>query len=222
MKSLAIAGASSPSPHACPFRSSRADDLQERVMALGGKDCKDSTLTCVDIEVPYDHAHPDSGNHLSLHLAVAFRQTTRVRVSCSTGRRSGAPPAPPWRKAISIPSMSAEQGAATSSSSTQRASASRMASIARRRRSPSIPNPITLQHPIRPSPLPRGFVDACLQEMSHKDLLPYLGTSHAVQDLEDFRQGDRIGPRVWFLLREMGLGTARSSRSNMQRAIPMR
>jgi pimeloyl-ACP methyl ester carboxylesterase len=33
--------------------------------------------------------------------------------------------------------------------------------------------------------------------MSHKDMLPYLGTSQAVQDLEDFRQA--IGsPKVWF------------------------
>jgi len=52
----------------------------------------------------------------------------------------------------------------------------------------------------------KGFVDACLQEMSHKDLLPYLGTSQAVQDLEDFRQAiDR--PRSGSTAR----ATARSS-----------
>jgi hypothetical protein len=51
-----------------------ADGLQDKITALGGKDCKDSSLTCVDIEVPYDHAHPDSGRHLTLHLAVHFAE----------------------------------------------------------------------------------------------------------------------------------------------------
>src|SRR3954471_18480330 len=51
-----------------------ADGLQEKITALGGKDCEDSSLTCLDIAVPTDHAHPDSGNHLTLHLAVHFAE----------------------------------------------------------------------------------------------------------------------------------------------------
>jgi len=73
-----------------------------------------------------------------------------------------------------------------------------MASIAPKAAIAFDSNPITLQQSDQAVAAAKGFVDALLsRRVSHKDLLPYLGTSQAVQDLEDFRQA--IGsPKVWF------------------------
>jgi len=194
MKSLAIAG--SLLTLCLGFTQAHADDLQEKVMALGGKDCKDSNLTCIDIEVPYDHAHPDSGKHLTLHLAVHFAEEDSKGVMFyAVGGPGGAGTAlaqsyldsfdERLSKELDVVFFDQRGVGAENGVDCPKASIAFDS------------NPITLEQSEQAVAAAKGFVDSCLQEMSHKDLLPYLGTSQAVQDLEDFRQA--IGsPKVWF------------------------
>ncbi|HVT53627.1 MAG TPA: hypothetical protein VHE77_18745, partial [Dongiaceae bacterium] len=172
MKFLAIAGALlALSPG---FTPAHADDFQDKVMALGGRDCKDSTLTCVDIEVPTDHAHPDSGRHLTLHVAVHFAEDESKGVMFyAVGGPGGAGTAlaqsyldsfdARLRKELDVVffdqrGVGAKNGVDCPKAATAFDS-----------------DPIALQQPDRAVAVAKGFVDACLKEISNRDLLPYLG-----------------------------------------------
>ncbi|HVT50820.1 MAG TPA: alpha/beta hydrolase, partial [Dongiaceae bacterium] len=194
MKSLSFAGLLLPLLLA--FAPAHAQGLQDKIMALGGKDCKDSSLTCVDIEVPYDHAHPESGKHLTLHLAVHFaEEDSKGIMFYAVGGPGGAGTAlaesyldsfdERLSKELDVVFFDQRGVGAESGVDCPKASVAFDSS------------PIALTESDQAVGAAKGFVDACLQEMAHKDLLPYLGTRQAVQDLEDFRQA--IGsPKVWF------------------------
>jgi pimeloyl-ACP methyl ester carboxylesterase len=178
------------------FNMAHADDLQQKVMALGGKDCKDSTLTCVDIQVPYDHAQPDSGKHLTLHLAVHFAEDESKGIMFyAVGGPGGAGTALAQSYLDSFdPRLSKELDVVFFD---QRGVGEESGVDCPKAAAGFDSTPITLEQSGQAIAAAKGFVDACLKEMSHQDLLPYLGTSQAVQDLEDFRQA--IGsPKVWF------------------------
>ncbi len=180
----------------CVLNHARADDLQDKVTALGGKDCKDSSLTCVDIDVPYDHDHPDSGQKLTLHVAVHFaEEESKGILFYAVGGPGGAGAElaesylnsfdDRFRKELDVVffdqrGVGAENGVDCPK-----------AAIA------FDEDPVSLTAPDQAVDAAKGFVDSCLQEIEHKDLLPYLSTSQAIQDLEVFRQA--VGaPKVWF------------------------
>src|SRR5690349_18960129 len=49
-----------------------SDALREAVSRLGGRDCPDSALTCVDLAVPIDRAKPQSNERITIRFAVSF------------------------------------------------------------------------------------------------------------------------------------------------------
>ena len=51
-----------------------SDDLKATVEKLGGKECADSALTCVDLAVPVDRAKPGTNERITIHFAVSFAQ----------------------------------------------------------------------------------------------------------------------------------------------------
>jgi pimeloyl-ACP methyl ester carboxylesterase len=181
---------------ALAFAQAHADDLQDRIAALGGKDCKDSNLTCVDLAVPYDHAHPESGKRFTLHLAVHFaEEESKGIMFYAVGGPGGAGTALARSYLDSFDARLSKEldvvffdqrGVGEESGVDCPQAAIAFDS-----------KPVSLQQSDQAVAAAKDFVDACLRELSHKDLLPYLGTDQAVQDLEDFRQA--VGaPKVWF------------------------
>ncbi|HVZ01443.1 MAG TPA: alpha/beta hydrolase [Dongiaceae bacterium] len=194
MKFLPIAGALLALSFSIAF--ARADDLQAKIMALGGKDCRDSNLTCVDIEVPVDHAHPDPGRHLTLHLAVHFaEEESKGIMFYAVGGPGGAGTALAQSYLDSFDERLSKELDVVFFD--QRGVGAKSGVDCPKAAVAFDSEPITLQQPEQAVAAAKAFVDSCVREMSPKELLPYLGTSQAIQDLEEFRQA--IGaPKVWF------------------------
>ena len=51
---------------------SASDALRAAVERLGGKDCPDSALKCVDLAVPVDRAKPGSNRRITIRFAISF------------------------------------------------------------------------------------------------------------------------------------------------------
>src|SRR5690349_3903156 len=57
---------------ASPHEAAASDFLRAAVGRLGGKDCPDSALTCVDLAVPVDRTKPGSNETITIRFAVSF------------------------------------------------------------------------------------------------------------------------------------------------------
>ena len=57
---------------AVPHAASASDTLRAVIDRLGGKDCPESALTCVDLAVPIDRAKPGSNERITVRFAINF------------------------------------------------------------------------------------------------------------------------------------------------------
>jgi len=173
----------------------RADDLEDAVTKLGGKPCADSSLTCVDITVPYDRSAPDSDRRLSIHFAISFAsEESKGILFYAVGGPGGSGTALAQsymdgfdeRLQKDMDVVFFDQRGTGTANGIDCPKASLAFDLA----------PISLDAPDAAVSAAKGFVSACLAEMTHRDLLPFLSTEDAIADLEAFRR--KVGaPKVW-------------------------
>jgi pimeloyl-ACP methyl ester carboxylesterase len=163
----------------------------DRLEQLGGEPCPDSDFTCVTIDMPYDHADPSApGSTIGVTFAVlpATGERRGVFVTAVGGPGgSGISVADSYTSAIdpAIPEsfdivfwdqrgigLSGHLNCPTAAGVYYRVDASTGYGVDHE----------TL------ATASKDFVSSCLTEMGSPDILPYLGTSQAVADLEAFRQ----------------------------------
>jgi pimeloyl-ACP methyl ester carboxylesterase len=189
---LAVAVLLTAIPHAAPA----SDALRAAIGRLGGKECPDSALTCVDLAVPVDRAKPGSNERITIRFAVSFAgEESRGILFFAVGGPGGS-------------------GLAVADSylaSLDRRLAAEMDVVFFDQRGVGPLNGIacpkaglafdmtgfSLDRADAAVAAAKSFAETCVQETPHAGLLPYLSTGEAVQDVEDFRKA--IGsPKVWF------------------------
>jgi pimeloyl-ACP methyl ester carboxylesterase len=176
--------------------SAAAATLADRLAEMGGHPCaRAEGFTCVTVKVPYDHAATNPQQFLNIEFAVhlAADESKGILVYVVGG---------PGSSGIELASddlsyfgdrlikqmdivffdqrgvgpndgIDCPQALATYDSA-----------------------PLALDHPDETVAAAKDFVRGCVAETRHADLLPYLDTGQAVEDLEAFRQA--IGaPRIW-------------------------
>lgn len=165
------------------------EDTASRLARLGGQPCPDSEFTCVALEVPLDHFHPD-GRVIEVTFAVLPATGTRkgMFVTATGGPgTSGLQSADDYAAAFdpSIPEhfdlVFFDQRGVGLSGGLQCADAA--AAFYRADWDASTPDgEVALVISAR------TFADDCVAEMGNPDFLAYLGTEQAVEDLEVFRE----------------------------------
>jgi pimeloyl-ACP methyl ester carboxylesterase len=181
-------------PAAAP--AAAAGSLADRLDAMGGHPCaRAEGFTCVTVKVPYDHAANDPKAFLNIEFAV----------HPAAGKSQGI-----LFYAVGGPGESGIEVAADYLSYYDERLTNRMDIVFFDQRGVGpdygidCPRalatydsaPLALDHPDATIAAAQGFVQACIAETKHADLLPYLETGAAVRDLEAFRQA--IGaPKVW-------------------------
>lgn len=186
LTALIIAGASTVGPAA-------ADSLKSIVKQLGGHACRTGELTCVEIQVPVDHFHP--GKRMAVEFAVHFaahKSKGLLFYVVGGPGGSGIEVADDYlgsfdeRLSNEMDIVFFDQrgiGPLSGLSCAKSQAAYDQASL-----SPDRP-----EEAVQAA---KDFVAACVAEMAHADLLPYLDTEQAIRDLEAFRR--KLGsPKAW-------------------------
>jgi pimeloyl-ACP methyl ester carboxylesterase len=165
---------------------------------LGGTPCPDSDFTCLTLTVPLDHFNPDGGATIDVVFAVlpatGERKGMFVTVTGGPGS-SGLSAADDYTSAFdpSLPEhfdiVFFDQRGVGTSGGLQCVEAA--ATFYRTEMDTTTP-----EGEAALAAAAQAFALDCVQETGRADLLPYLGTRQAVEDLEDFRQamGDE---RLW-------------------------
>jgi len=174
---------------------SASSDLQSALERLGSHRCKDSKLTCVTINVPYDHFSNDPKGHLDIDFAVHFadKQSRGLLIYLVGGPGSSGLEAAEDSLSDHDARLSDEMDVAFFD---QRGTGSGSLMDCPKA---SAHYDIATLDPDKPAEaidLAKSFVDDCTGEMKNRDLLPYVGTDQAIQDLEAFRQAIG-GPKIW-------------------------
>lgn len=183
---LALAAPAGPAPaQAAP------PDTAERLRQLGGVPCPDdSAFTCVTLTVPLDHFNPADPRTLAVTFAVrpATGQRKGMFVVATGGPGSSgiaaadaytAGFAAALRRRFDIVFFD-QRGVALSGGLTCPAAAAAYYQTDSRAQTPA--QEAALKRAVR------TFSEACVAEMGNPELLPYLGTDQAIEDLELFRQ----------------------------------
>jgi pimeloyl-ACP methyl ester carboxylesterase len=173
-----------------------ADGLKAAVDALGGKTCADSALTCVDLTEPYDHGKPGSNQTLTVRFAVHFAEgESKGILFYAVGGPGGAGTALADSYLSSFDErLSKEMDVVFFD---QRGTGASSAFSCDKAGSVFDNTTFALDAPDAAVAAAKRFAADCVAEGGHRDLLPFLGTDQAIQDVEDFRR--RIGaPKVWF------------------------
>ncbi len=172
-----------------------AESLRAAVSRLGGKDCPDSALTCVDLAVPVDHTKPGSNQTITVRFAINFAEKQSKGILFY---------------AVGGPGGSGLAVADSYLASFDKRLAEDMDVVFFDQRGVGPLNGIacpkaglifdgttfSLDRPDAAIAAAKTFAESCAAETPHAELLPHLSTDDAVQDLEDFRKA--IGsPRVW-------------------------
>ncbi|MCI0556339.1 MAG: alpha/beta hydrolase [Anaerolineae bacterium] len=164
---------------------------QDLLDALGGVPCFDGSLfTCVTIEMPLDHFNPADTRTIPVTFAVLPAYSTRkgMFVTATGGPGfSGVASADPYTSAFdpSIPEIFDivffdQRGLLLSGDQT----CPFAAGVFYQQDSSGI----TPEQEAALKQTAETFSTNCVNEVSNPDLLPYLGTKQAVEDLELFRQ----------------------------------
>jgi pimeloyl-ACP methyl ester carboxylesterase len=172
-----------------------AADLKSALDKLGAQECKDSAFTCVDLAVPVDRAQPGSNATITVRFAVSLASEDSKGILFY---------------AVGGPGGSGLQAIESYLGSFDARLTKEMDIVFFDQRGVGPLNGIrcpkaglafdttslSLNQPEQAIAAARSFVKACGLETPHADLLPYLATTDAIQDLEDFRRA--IGsPKVW-------------------------
>jgi|AraplaMF_Col_mMF_1032025.scaffolds.fasta_scaffold00048_116 pimeloyl-ACP methyl ester carboxylesterase len=180
---------------AIPHTAFASDALRLAVNRLGGKDCPDSALTCVDLAVPVDRTKPGSNQRITVRFAVSFasRQSKGILFYAVGGPGgSGLAVADSYlasfdkRLEQEVDVVFFDQrgvGPLNGIACPKAGLAFDMTTF-------------SLDKPDVAIAAAKTFAESCVKETPHAELLPHLSTEDAVQDLEDFRKA--IGsPKVW-------------------------
>ena len=185
---------------ACPLftRTASRPDTDTVLGSLGGRPCPDSDFTCVRISVPFDHQHPADGHTIEVAFgilpATGERKGMFVTVTGGPGS-AGLTLADPYTAAFdpSIPEhfdivFFDQRGTGLSGGLTCPQAAAKYYL--------SDWDATTPEGEQRMVSTSQTFVEECTAEMGNPEILPYLGTDQAIQDLETFRQlmGD---DKIW-------------------------
>ncbi|GAB2174789.1 alpha/beta fold hydrolase [Dongia sp. agr-C8] len=180
---------------ALPSAASAADGLRAAVSRLGGKDCPDSALTCVDLAVPVDRSRPGTNRTIMVRFAVSFASSKSKGVLFY---------------AVGGPGGSGLAVADSYLASFDKRLSEEMDVVFFDQRGVGPLNGIAcpkaglafdsttfaLDRPEEAVAAAKRFAESCAAETPHAELLPHLSTDDAVQDLEEFRKA--IGnPRIW-------------------------
>ena len=194
-----------------------ADGLKDVVDKLGGKECEDSALTCVDLPVPIDHAIPGSNQTLTIRFAVSFASEKSKGILfyvVGGPGGSGLQAADSYLGSFDAP-LTKEMdivffdqrgvGPLNGISCPKAGLAFDMTSF-------------SLRQPDQAITAAQTFAKDCVAETEHGDLLPYLSTGNAIQDLEDFRVA--IGrPKVWLYGESYGTQFAQAYATRYPKAL---
>ncbi|MBI5935222.1 MAG: alpha/beta fold hydrolase [Chloroflexi bacterium] len=180
---------------------SAASETSTLLKKLGGEPCPDSDFTCVTLEVPLDHFHPD-GRTIKVVFGVlpATGQRKGVFVNATGGPgTSGLLSADDYAAAFdpSIPEnfdiVFFDQRGVGLSGGLQCANAA--AAFYRANWDASTPDGEAAL-----TQSAKTFAEDCVAEMGAPESLPYLGTAQAVEDLDDFL--DALGVDKFWLYGE--------------------
>ena len=174
-----------------------AGSLPDIIAKMGGAICAESEMfTCVTLSVPRDHEKPDSAGKMDIRFAVHFAAgTSKGVLFYAVGGPGGAGVELAESYLTSFDERLLNEmdvvffdqrgtGQSTAISCPQAFLAYNQA-------------PISLNEPDAAIATAKGFAEDCVAESGQGEILPYLGTAQAVQDVELFRQA--IGaPKVWF------------------------
>jgi pimeloyl-ACP methyl ester carboxylesterase len=191
------------SPLPLPERSQRAFATTKLLEDLGGFPCfEGSVFTCVTIEVPLDHFNPDDTRTIAVTFAVlpATGERKGMFVTATGGPGySGIASADPYLLGFdpSIPAVFDivffdQRGIGYSGDQTCPLAAN--AYYQRDARGLTKRQEQALKQSVK------SFSTECVNEVSNAEILPYLGTRQAVEDLEFFRQ--LIGDEKFWLYGE--------------------
>ena len=174
---------------AAPATSPR-DDTATILERLGGYPCPDSAFTCVKLSVPLDHFNPGNGKTIEVVFAIlpATGERKGMFVTANGGPGvSGLMSADAYTSYFE-PSLTEHFdivfydqrgiGASGGLQCPQAAAAYYLTDV----------DTTTPAGEAALTAAAQTFDQACVAEMGTTDLLPYLGTSQAVEDLEAFRQ----------------------------------
>jgi pimeloyl-ACP methyl ester carboxylesterase len=202
---------------ACHAAGAQADNLRAEIMRLGGQPCEDSTLTCVDIAVPVDYDHPESNRRLKIRFAVDFASGNSKGILLYA---VGGPGAAGTALADSYLDLFGDD--LTRDMDVvffdQRGTGSENGVDCPKANLALDTADISADAPEAAVAAAEGFVAACLGEMKHRDLLPFLATDQAIRDVEAFRQAIG-GPRIWLYGESYGTQLAQQYATRYPTAI---
>jgi pimeloyl-ACP methyl ester carboxylesterase len=180
---------------ALPHTASASDALRLAVSRLGGKECPDSGLTCVDLAVPLDRTRPGSNERITVRFAVSFasRQSKGILFYAVGGPGgSGLAVADSYMASFDarleeeVDVVFFDQRGVGPLNGISCPKAGLVFDTTR----------FSLDRPDAAIAAARTFAQDCVKETSHAELLPHMSTDDAVQDIEDFRKAIG-GPKVW-------------------------
>jgi pimeloyl-ACP methyl ester carboxylesterase len=180
---------------ASPHAAAASDFLRAAIGRLGGKDCPDSALTCVDLDVPVDRTKPGSNETITIRFAVSFAsKESKGVLFYAVGGPGGSGLAVADSYLASFDQRLSEEmdvvffdqrgvGPLNGIACPKAGLAFDMTTV-------------SLDRPDAAVAAAKTFAEACIAETPHAELLPHIATDQAVQDLEDFRKA--IGsPKIW-------------------------
>jgi pimeloyl-ACP methyl ester carboxylesterase len=180
---------------AAPQLAFASDTLRAAVDRLGGKDCPDSALTCVDLAVPIDRAKPGSNERITVRFAINFAsKRSKGILFYAVGGPGGSGLAVADSYLASFDKRLEEEVDVVFFD--QRGVGPLSGIDCPKAGLAFDTTTFSLDQPDAAIAAAKAFADACVKETPHAELLPHLSTDDAVQDLEDFRKA--IGsPKVW-------------------------
>jgi pimeloyl-ACP methyl ester carboxylesterase len=180
---------------AFPQAASASDALRLAVNRLGGKECPDSALTCVDLAVPVDRTKPGSNERITVRFAVNFAsKRSKGVLFYAVGGPGGSGLAVADSYIASFDQRLAEEVDVVFFD--QRGVGPLNGINCPRAGLAFDSTDFSLDRPDAAIAAAKTFAQSCVAETPHAELLPHLSTDDAVQDLEDFRKA--IGaPKVW-------------------------
>jgi pimeloyl-ACP methyl ester carboxylesterase len=172
-----------------------ASDLRGVVEKLGGKECGEIAFTCVDLPVAVDRSKPGANETLTVRFAISFasKQSKGILFYVVGG--------PGGSGLQSIEDYLASFDARLTDEMDvvffdQRGVGPLNGILCAKAGLVFDTADLSLDRPDAAIAAARTFARDCVTETPHGDLLPYLATESAIQDLEDFRAA--IGsPKVW-------------------------
>jgi pimeloyl-ACP methyl ester carboxylesterase len=189
-------------PSATPAKLSRGDDTTAILERLGGYPCPDSSFTCVKLSVPLDHFNADNGKTIDVVFAVLPAAGERRGMFITA---NGGPGASGLLSADSYtsyfqPALTEHFDIVFFDQRGVGASGGLQCPLAAAAYYLTTIDATTPAGETSLAASAETFSRDCVTEMGNPEILPFLGTAQAVEDLEAFRQA--IGDDTFWLYGE--------------------